>query len=291
MRTGSFKLPPPIPITTPYQNLDLFTQVPLGTIQMPEVTLDITPPTMVIPTTVLTNGVILPGTNTIQTPKTNTNTYQNPTTMGIRPPVLSPLPPAPGRKQPTRVTTRSPVRSPVKSPVLPRYNTPVSPVYNTPVYNTPVYNTPVYNTPVYNTPVLHPIGSPIRSPPRYTTPVSPRYNSPVRSPTLPRYTPVKSPVKTENCCICYDDIPISNKLKCDHVVCGPCIDRLQKLECPMCKTNLEGPLVTDEVVANILNRQEQDRLAYINADYMAALYLEEHPEANPEEVYRMYRNE
>jgi hypothetical protein len=255
MRSGSFKLPPPIPITTPYQNLDTFTQVPPGTIQMPEVTIDTTPPTMMIPTTALTNEVLLPGTNTL-TNNTNTNPNTLPNFIGIKQPVLSPLPPFPGRKPPTK----GPIPIRPTSPTFPRK------------------------------PPLTRL-SPIRA----TSPTFPR--SPVRSPPLTRLPPIRSPIRSPSpvnmgeCCICYDDIPVSDKLKCDHIVCGPCTDRLQKLECPMCKTNLEGPLVTDEVVANILNRQEQDRLAYINADYMAALYLEEHPEANPEEVYRMYRNE
>ena len=110
-------------------------------------------------------------------------------------------------------------------------------------------------------------------------------------PSSPYVSPVVSPqVTPEQCCICYDaEIPSQDLLNCKHPVCGECIGQLQKAECPFCRTGLAGPLVTDAALANIYNREEQARMAEINANYMAGLYLQEHPEADPEEVYQMYR--
>jgi len=97
--------------------------------------------------------------------------------------------------------------------------------------------------------------------------------------------------KTETCCICYDEeIPTSNLLTCKHPVCGECTGQLQKAECPMCKKYLEGPLVTDLMIADIINREEQAKNEDITANYLAGIYLREHPHANPEEVYDRYRN-
>jgi len=117
------------------------------------------------------------------------------------------------------------------------------------------------------------------------------------SPRSPRVRPtnvsiVSHPVHktvTESCCICYDEeISTTNLLNCKHPVCEECISQLQKPECPMCKSFLSGPLVTDNMLADIMNRQEQARLNEMSANYLAGMYLEEHPEANAEDVYSMY---
>jgi hypothetical protein len=121
-------------------------------------------------------------------------------------------------------------------------------------------------------------------------PLSPR--SPrVMKPTSP--VVVTHPVQqgaTETCCICYDtEIPTNNLLGCQHPVCSECIGQLRAPECPMCKKFIEGPLVTGELLAEILNRQEQAKMEEETANYLAGLYLQENPEANPEEVYARYR--
>lgn len=118
-----------------------------------------------------------------------------------------------------------------------------------------------------------------------------------RSPRIERRAPPTvvthpvEPTQTETCCICYDEeIPTTNLLTCRHPVCGECTAQLRAPKCPMCQQFLEGPLITDVILADIMNREEQERLNEITANYLAGIYLEEHPEANPEEVYERYRN-
>ncbi len=118
-----------------------------------------------------------------------------------------------------------------------------------------------------------------------------------RSPRIGRKIPPAvvthptKPVATETCCVCYDqEIPTTNLLGCKHPLCGECIGQLRTPECPMCKQFIEGPLVTDEMLINILQRQDQARMDEETANYLAGLYLEENPEADPEEVYARYRN-
>jgi len=118
-----------------------------------------------------------------------------------------------------------------------------------------------------------------------------------RSPRIERQAPPTvvthpvEPTQTETCCICYDtEIPTTNLLTCQHPVCGECTAQLRTPKCPMCQQFLEGPLVTDTILADIMNREEQQRLNDITSNYLAGLYLEEHPDANPEEVYDRYRN-
>ena len=121
-------------------------------------------------------------------------------------------------------------------------------------------------------------------------PLSPQLKHITRDKVVEITTHKVDPVKTETCCICYDEeVPSTDLLKCKHPVCKECTPLLQKAECPLCRTFLEGPLVTDEIVADLMNREEQARLNEITTNYLRGLYLEEHPEVNPEEVYEMFR--
>ncbi len=127
----------------------------------------------------------------------------------------------------------------------------------------------------------------------HLAPLSPRLsrNKPKIPKVVTKKVVPKVLEKTETCCICYDEeIPTSNLLTCKHPICGECTGQLQKAECPFCKKYLEGPLVTDFIIADIINREEQAKNEDITANYLAGIYLREHPHANPEEVYARYRN-
>lgn len=169
----------------------------------------------------------------------------------------------------------------------PTLRIPTTPVQHTVQLPGTIENGPI-NGPITSPGPIPLIGVPILSPlPVPTVPTT-------DLPTFPVLSPLPAPpiniTPPETCCICYDEeIPSTDLLNCKHPVCGECIGQLQKAECPFCREALEGPLVTDAALANILNREEQARLAEINANYMAGLYLQENPEADPEEVYRMYR--
>jgi hypothetical protein len=120
-------------------------------------------------------------------------------------------------------------------------------------------------------------------------PISPKLNH-VTTITNPSVKTHKSePVATEPCCICYDEeIPTHNLLKSNHPVCSECTEQLQKSECPMCDKFLEGPLVTDEILAKIINREEQGKADELSRNYLTGLYMEEHPNVDPSEIYGIY---
>lgn len=59
-------------------------------------------------------------------------------------------------------------------------------------------------------------------------------------------------------------------------------------DCPICRQPLEGPSVTSELLADIINRQEREILNSLTVYYLAAEYLSKNPGANPEEVYNMF---
>lgn len=96
--------------------------------------------------------------------------------------------------------------------------------------------------------------------------------------------------ETDECCICMDEhVPRSDLLTCQHPVCGPCLSQLRNPYCPLCKSKLEGPNVTSELLADIINREEQELLNNMTTDYLVSEYLDNHPGVNPEEVYNMFR--
>ena len=94
--------------------------------------------------------------------------------------------------------------------------------------------------------------------------------------------------KTEQCCVCYNDV--QNMLVCRHSVCADCMSHLQAPECPICKKILEGPVVTDDLLTGILDKQEQARMKEQNANYLASVYLQENPDADMNEIYQFYQD-
>jgi putative SOS response-associated peptidase YedK len=72
----------------------------------------------------------------------------------------------------------------------------------------------------------------------------------------------KSDEKGEDgeCCICADPVPISDILNCGHFVCRVCLPELPQLQCPICQKNLEGPTVTIDVVDNINNNINKNKI-------------------------------
>ena len=56
----------------------------------------------------------------------------------------------------------------------------------------------------------------------------------------------------EECPICYDDTVTLNVLKCLHTVCKPCISKLIKRLCPLCRTPIdeEGCISTENIEIN-----------------------------------------
>lgn len=55
------------------------------------------------------------------------------------------------------------------------------------------------------------------------------------------------------CSICYDRT--TNKTKCDHFVCKPCISKMNKAFCPICRTPIDNlsPISNTNIARNINN--------------------------------------
>jgi len=56
------------------------------------------------------------------------------------------------------------------------------------------------------------------------------------------------------CCKCEDVFNMNIRMKCGHFVCSDCLDMVTKIECPVCNTIMEGPLITEELINDIDKR-------------------------------------
>jgi len=85
------------------------------------------------------------------------------------------------------------------------------------------------------------------------------------------------------CCLCNDSMSSKNLLECGHEVCVPCLSKLRKNECPVCRAPLSGDIITDEILCNILQRTELDEQEQRDQDQVMALATE--MGYNPNELY------
>jgi hypothetical protein len=60
------------------------------------------------------------------------------------------------------------------------------------------------------------------------------------------------------CCICDDEMNVENKMSCGHLVCDDCLDHIRTMKCPICKENMNGPLLTNEVIDEIMLKNRED---------------------------------
>lgn len=64
--------------------------------------------------------------------------------------------------------------------------------------------------------------------------------------------------ETMECCICEERTPITDKMKCGHLLCLECLDHIRSFFCPVCRDELEGPLLTDEILTEIDIKYRED---------------------------------
>ena len=80
--------------------------------------------------------------------------------------------------------------------------------------------------------------------------------------------PVPTISKTHNheeCCVCYEMMPISDALTCKHLLCKACFAKMRSDCCPMCRS----PIKMDEKTKNLIKQRkihdaEERNMAFIN---------------------------
>lgn len=91
------------------------------------------------------------------------------------------------------------------------------------------------------------------------------------------------------CCICLDvDVRKEELLDCNHAVCITCLEELRKAECPVCRRNLSGITVTDEIVSLAAEREEQDIADKETEQLLISFALEQNPNIDPTTLYNRF---
>ena len=76
------------------------------------------------------------------------------------------------------------------------------------------------------------------------------------------------------CTLCEEPMSSKDILGCKHNVCISCLSKLRKNECPVCRRELSGKVITDEILCNILQRTEIDKHEEREHDNLMAIATE-----------------
>ena len=85
------------------------------------------------------------------------------------------------------------------------------------------------------------------------------------------------------CTLCENAMSSKHTLECQHNVCLTCLTKLRKNECPICRKELSGEIITDEILCNILQRTEIDEHENRQRDQLMAIATE--MGYNPNDLY------
>lgn len=89
--------------------------------------------------------------------------------------------------------------------------------------------------------------------------------------------------KYEKCCVCEEAMKSKDSLKCGHFVCIGCLGNMRKNECPLCRKELSGEIITDEIFCKILHNTEIDEVE--NEDHQHFLAFLSSMDINLNEIY------
>ena len=64
--------------------------------------------------------------------------------------------------------------------------------------------------------------------------------------------------KTE-CCVCLEEIPVSDNLDCGHGLCRGCLDQLRNDKCPMCRRDVKAKHITAKMKRQMRERFQADK--------------------------------
>lgn len=95
-------------------------------------------------------------------------------------------------------------------------------------------------------------------------------------------------IEATNCCVCDDQCECD--IICKHIICNECLNKLKKPQCPMCRGLLEGPSITSEILANIINREYQDEMETVSINTLRLQELQaaqNHAIQNQGRVFRV----
>lgn len=67
-----------------------------------------------------------------------------------------------------------------------------------------------------------------------------------------------------DCCVCMEEMPVSDKLDCGHPLCRGCLGQLRNDKCPMCRREIKAKHIKSKDKKKMRDRLDQDRVARHN---------------------------
>ena len=85
-------------------------------------------------------------------------------------------------------------------------------------------------------------------------------NSAVRKAPLPQKITTESNLNFNvlECCYCRELGPDKYRMKCSHYICSDCLSLIRISLCPVCEEPIEGTLVSEKILADIIERERED---------------------------------
>jgi hypothetical protein len=83
----------------------------------------------------------------------------------------------------------------------------------------------------------------------------------VRKAPLPKSTrdaEAETGFKALECAYCDELGPEKYRLRCSHYICSDCLSLIRTSLCPICKETIEGTLVSEEIMSDIIEREYED---------------------------------
>lgn len=60
------------------------------------------------------------------------------------------------------------------------------------------------------------------------------------------------------CGYCGELGPVKYRMKCGHYICSDCLSMIRTSLCPICEQFIEGELVSEEILTDIIERERED---------------------------------
>ena len=77
-------------------------------------------------------------------------------------------------------------------------------------------------------------------------------------------------IEKDECCVCYEMMPVSQGLSCKHLVCKVCLEKMRDDRCPMCRSPLK---LDTKAKKEIQRRRVEDNMErhqihfHVNAEF------------------------
>jgi hypothetical protein len=82
------------------------------------------------------------------------------------------------------------------------------------------------------------------------------------------------PEEKDDCCVCSDPMPVSDKLGCGHFLCKDCCGKIRSDACPICRAPIVSKHFTKKQKALVQRRRHEDSAERVSESVRLAIQLQ-----------------